>query len=108
VSLGGVPVLLPREEKGGVRIYTRTPTGWTEHRREALETAEWRLIEDFVDSIRRYCADTAYVIEDDAEKRAAQLQICRGFDVPPWVVFEYPKPRLARLRWALRRWWEFR
>jgi hypothetical protein len=54
------------------------------------------------------CRATAYVIEDERERRDAQLQICRGYDVPPWVVFDYPKPRLARLRWALRRWWEFR
>ena len=51
---------------------------------------------------------TAYVIEDPTERREAGLQIARGFDVPPWLcVPDYPRPRFARLRWVLRRWWEF-
>lgn len=32
--------------------------------------------------------------------------IMRVFDVPPWVAGAYRKPRFARIRWALRRWWK--
>lgn len=32
--------------------------------------------------------------------------IARLYDVPPWLVDpDYPRPRFARLRWRLRRWW---
>jgi hypothetical protein len=28
------------------------------------------------------------------------------FDVKPWIAGPYRKPRSARVRWALRRWWK--
>lgn len=31
--------------------------------------------------------------------------IARALDVPPWLIGLSPRPRFARLRWALRRWW---
>lgn len=34
--------------------------------------------------------------------------IMRVFDVPPWVAGPYRKPRFARVRWALRRWWKIK
>lgn len=30
-------------------------------------------------------------------------EVCRVFDVPPWLVGLAPRPRFARLRWFLRR-----
>lgn len=35
-------------------------------------------------------------------------EIMRVFDVPPWVVGPYRKPRFVRIRWALRRWWKIK
>lgn len=37
--------------------------------------------------------------------RLTPEDVARLFDVPPWVVGLYPRPRLARLRWRLRRVW---
>jgi hypothetical protein len=34
--------------------------------------------------------------------------IMRVFDVPPWVAGPYRKPRFARVRWMLRRWWKIK
>lgn len=34
--------------------------------------------------------------------------IMRAFDVPPWIAGPYRKPRFARIRWALRRWWKIK
>lgn len=31
------------------------------------------------------------------------VEIARAYDVPPWVIGATPKPRLARVRWMLRR-----
>lgn len=45
-------------------------------------------------------------VRQKADRRQMQLQICRMYDVPPWVALAwYPKPKFARCRWALRRWW---
>lgn len=35
-------------------------------------------------------------------------QIARAYDVPPWLIGDYHRPRFARLRWALRRVWPVR
>jgi len=32
-------------------------------------------------------------------------EVARAFDVPPWLIGLCPRPRFARLRWALRRIW---
>lgn len=34
-----------------------------------------------------------------------RLALCRLWDVPPWLLGFSPRPRLARLRWMLRRFW---
>jgi hypothetical protein len=40
------------------------------------------------------------------ENHIESPEIARMFDVPPWLVDPAARrPRFARLRWALRRWW---
>lgn len=40
-------------------------------------------------------------------RRIEVRQVARAFDVPPWLISsEIPRPRFARLRWALRRFWK--
>jgi len=36
-------------------------------------------------------------------ERTWAAQVCRAFDVPEWLVLGGGRPRLFRLRWALRR-----
>jgi hypothetical protein len=31
--------------------------------------------------------------------------IARLYDVPPWIIGDYRKPRFAKIRWALRKFW---
>jgi len=37
------------------------------------------------------------------EKRLPSTDIARAFDVPVWLLVGQQRPRLFRLRWALRR-----
>jgi hypothetical protein len=50
-------------------------------------------------------AYAAHVETPDEIRKLESWDVCRAFDVPPWMVGDTPPPRFRRIRWALRRRW---
>jgi hypothetical protein len=68
--------------------------------RAASGGAKARLLREVLRIGRKFVARLAAMMKDEYVTAVAAL-----YDVPPWLIGDYRKPRFERLRWRLRRVW---
>lgn len=93
--------------------YTARPTSWVRPR----TSKSWGFAKDALDE---FVNSSTWGEHGGPKLELDPLSLAMGvsigvvagrqqvFDVPPWVAGPYRKPRFARVRWALRRWWKIK